>query len=243
MGVLFWVVERGAGQIGYHWQWYRVVPYVASLDGGVWKPGPLLKGLQVTLEITGLSLALSFALGLTAALLRLSSSVVARIVGRVYLESIRNTPLLIQILFTYFVLSPVLGFDRFTAAVLALSLFEGAYASEVIRAGIVSVDKGQWEAAYSLGLKPYQVYRHVVLPQAVRRMLPPLTSQAVSLVKDSALVSTIAVHDLAMEAQVIVADTFLTFEVWFTVAAIYLSITLALSMVAYSLERRMGAKT
>ncbi len=242
LGVLVWLLGRGTEQMGYHWQWYRVPPYLVSFNGSLPRLGALARGLLVTLQIAGMSLLLAFAFGILAALFRLSSSLVARALARVYVESVRNTPLLIQILFTYFVVAPVLGFDRFTAGVLALSLFEGAYASEVFRAGIVSIDKGQWEAAYSLGLKPYWVYRFIVLPQAIRRMLPPLTSQAVSLVKDSALVSTIAIHDLAMEAQMIVADTFLTFEVWFTVAAIYLSLTVALSIVAAYLERRMGSK-
>jgi polar amino acid transport system permease protein len=156
-------------------------------------------------------------------------------------ELIRNTPLLIQLFFIYFVLSPVLDISRFMSAVLALSLFEGAYASEIIRAGIVAVDKGQWEASRSLGLRTRHAYLHVILPQAVRRMLPPLTSQAISLVKDSALVSTIAIYDLAMQAQVVVADTFLVFEIWFTVAAVYLVITLGLSLVVRHLERRLAA--
>jgi polar amino acid transport system permease protein len=242
IGVLIWLLGRGTEQMGYHWQWYRVPPYLLSFDGVGWKMGALLRGLLVTFQIAGVSLVLAFSFGMLAALFRLSNSLLARALGRVYIETVRNTPLLIQILFTYFVLSPVLGFGRFTAAVLALSLFEGAYASEVFRAGIVSIDKGQWEAAYSLGLKPFHVYWHVVLPQAVRRMLPPLTSQAVSLVKDSALVSTIAVYDLAMEAQMIVADTFLAFEVWFTVAGIYLTITLTLSVVAHYLERQMASR-
>ena len=242
VGAVIWLLGRGTEQMGYHWQWYRVPPYLLSFEGGTWRMGILLRGLLVTFKVCGVSLVLAFVLGILAALLRLSGSVIARFVGRVYVETIRSTPLLIQILFTYFVLSPVFGFGRFTAAVLALSLFEGAYASEVFRAGIVSIDKGQWEAAYSLGLKPLQVYEHIIVPQAVRRMLPPLTSQAVSLVKDSALVSTIAIYDLAMEAQVIVADTFLTFEVWFTVAAIYLAITGSLSMIAHRLERRMDAR-
>ena len=148
------------------------------------------------------------------------------------LELIRNTPLLVQLFFIYFVLAPVLGIGRFTAGVLALSLFEGAYGSEIFRAGIVSIDKGQWEACHSLGLSAVHTYRYIILPQAIKRILPPLTNQAVSLIKDSALVSTIAIYDLTMQAQVIISETFLTFEVWFTVAAIYLVLTVMLSTVA-----------
>jgi polar amino acid transport system permease protein len=152
--------------------------------------------------------------------------------ARGYLELIRNTPLLVQLFFIYFVLAPVMGIGRFVAGVLALSLFEGAYASEIFRAGIVSIDKGQWEASHSLGLSTIHTYRYIILPQAIRRILPPLTSQAVSLIKDSALVSTIAIYDLTMRAQVIISETFLTFEVWFTVAAIYLVLTVMLSTIA-----------
>ena len=134
-----------------------------------------------------------------------------------------------QLFFIYFVLSPVFAISGFTSAVLALSLFEGAYVSEIIRAGILSIPRGQWEAAFSIGLNTWRTYRLVILPQAVRHILPPLTSQAISLIKDSALVSTIAIYDLTMQAQAIVSETYLVFEIWFTVAAIYLVVTLALS--------------
>jgi polar amino acid transport system permease protein len=126
--------------------------------------------------------------------------------------------------------------SAFASAVLALSLFEGAYTSEILRAGIVSIHKGQWEAAYSLGMRTRQAYQYVILPQAIRRLLPPLTSQAISLIKDSALVSTIAIYDLTMRGRAIVAETFLTFEIWFTVAAIYLIITISLSVLVHSME-------
>jgi len=135
-------------------------------------------------------------------------------------------------------ISPIVGMNAFSSAVLALSLFEGAYISEVFRAGILSVPRGQWEAAYSSGLNSFEVYRFVVLPQAVRNIIPPLTSQAISLIKDSALVSTIAIYDLTMRGQAIVAETFLAFEIWFTVAAIYLAITISLSALVSVLENR-----
>lgn len=152
-------------------------------------------------------------------------------------------PLLIQIFFIYFVVAPILDMSGFMAAVIALSLFEGAYASEIFRAGITSIDKGQWEAAKSLGMSSFPLYRHIILPQAIRRVLPPLTSQAVSLIKDSALVSTVAILDLTQQGRMIDAETFLTFEIWFTVAAIYLVITLTLSGVVRWLEQRSNGVT
>ena len=230
---------RGTGRLGYHWQWYRVPRYILEVNGGTIRPGPLIEGLLVTFQVSGLGLVLALLFGLVTALLRLSKSLVGNAAARLYLEVIRNTPLLVQLFFLYFVISPVLGIGRFTSAVLALSLFEGAYASEILRSGIVSIHRGQWEAAYSLGLSAYYTYRYIILPQAVRRILPPLTSQAVSLIKDSALVSTIAVYDLTMRAQVIISETFLTFEIWFTVAAIYLVITVLLSSVANLMENRL----
>jgi polar amino acid transport system permease protein len=236
---LIWLLARGSVQLGYHWQWYRVPAYLASRSGGQWVAGPLLQGLAVTLEITGMSLVLATLVGLLCAILRLSPSYLGRLVARLYLETVRNTPLLVQLFFIYFVLAPVCGIDRLASAVLALSLFEGAYASEIFRAGIVSIAAGQWEAAHSLGLNAPQTYRYIILPQAVRRVLPPLASQAVSLVKDSALVSTIAIYDLTMQGQAIIAETYLVFEVWFVVAAIYLVLTLSLSLGVRALERHL----
>ncbi len=232
------LILRGSEQLGYNWHWRKVPRYLYTLIDGQFLPGPLLKGLALTLEITALSLVLAGVLGLVTALLRLSSSMVGRLLARIYLESIRNTPLLVQLFFLYFVMAPIFDIGRTATAVLALSLFEGAYASEIFRAGIESIGRGQWEACHSLGLSRAQSYGRVILPQALRRILPPLTSQAVSLIKDSALVSTIAVYDLTMEGRSIVAETFLTFEIWLVVAALYLVLTLTLSAVAGGLERR-----
>ncbi|MEF2232034.1 MAG: amino acid ABC transporter permease [Pseudodesulfovibrio sp.] len=240
MAGLAWLLLTGSQRLGYNWQWYRIPPYLFQLtaDGLTW--GPLVRGLGVTLEITAISMGLMLFLGMLTALMRMSGCLVAGGLARAYMETIRNTPLLIQLFFLYFVAAPILGLSGFWAAVIALSLFEGAYASEIFRAGITSVDRGQWEAAKSLGMPPWTMYRHIILPQAVRRVLPPLTSQAVSLVKDSALVSTVAILDLTQQGRIIDAETFLTFEIWFTVAAIYLAVTLTLSGVARMLENRFN---
>ncbi|MDM8548819.1 amino acid ABC transporter permease [Desulfobacterales bacterium HSG2] len=237
-GAIIWLMTRGAERLGYNWQWYRVPQYLFSFEDGNLTFGPLIHGLGITLHITGISLLLAFVFGLMTAFFRLSDSFLARILARAYLEIIRNTPLLVQLFFIYFVLSPVLDISRFASAVLALSLFEGAYASEIFRAGIVSVHTGQWEAAQSLGMNTFQTYRHIILPQAILRILPPLTSQAISLIKDSALVSTIAIYDLTMQGQAIIAETYLTFELWFTIAGIYLFITASLSFGVRIMEKR-----
>ena len=242
-GLVVWLFAYGAGNLNYNWQWYRVGEYLFSYDLNRFQVGPLLTGLLITLKISAAGLLLSTVIGLLAALMRMSASPVARIISRCYLEIIRNTPLLVQLFFIYFVLAPILGFERFTAAVLALSLFEGAYASEIFRAGIIAIAREQWEGAYSLGLNGWQVYRLVILPQAIRKMLPPLTGQAVSLVKDSALVSTIAIYDLTMRGQEIIAETYLVFEIWFTIALMYLFLTISLSTLAAAMERYFTIKS
>ena len=238
VGALSWLIFRGAERLGYNWQWYRVPVYLYSIENGHLTPGPLIDGLFITLQITVVSLILALAFGLITAILRLSHSFAGRGVSRGYLELMRNTPLLVQLFLIYFVLAPALDLNAFASAVLALSLFEGAYVSEIFRAGIMSISRHQWEAAFSIGLSRWHTYRFVVLPQAVRRMLPPLTSQAVSLIKDSALVSTIAIYDLTMQGQIIIAKTYLVFELWFTIAAIYLVMTMSLSLTVYTLEKR-----
>jgi len=138
------------------------------------------------------------------------------------------------------VFGPVIGLDRFTTAVLALALFQGAYTAEVMRAGLNSISRGQFEAARSLGLSSFDTYRDIILPQVLQRTLPPLTNEAVSLVKNSSIVSVMAIFDLTTEGRNIVAETAMPFEIWFTVAAIYLLLTLPLSAVAAMLEKRLG---
>jgi len=224
---LLWKLSEN---LGYNWQFYRIGKYIIEKSNSGYQPGVLLRGLIVTVEISAISLVLSFIIGLTSSLFRVSGSAVLNMVSVFYIETIRNTPLLIQIFFNYFVLSPIFDISPYVTAILTLSLFEGAYASEIIRGGLNSIHFGQYEAARSLGLTSFQMYRFVVLPQALRNVAPTLASQAISLVKDSALVSTISVYELTLYGQAIVSETFLSFEVWFTVAAIYLIINIILSI-------------
>lgn len=234
------LMAHNTAALGYRWQWHRVPRYLYTVTDRGWQAGPLLQGLAVTMRLTAVSLVLSLGVAMVTALFRLSSSVLARGIARVYLEVIRNTPLIVQLFFTYFVIAPLIGMDGWTSAVIALSLFEGAYASEIIRGGIVSLPRGQWEAAYSTGLSRGDALRFIILPQAFRRILPPLVGQAISLIKDSALVSTIAIYDLTMRGQVVVAQTFLAFEIWFVVAGIYLVITISLSVAVSLLKHTLG---
>ncbi len=236
---LVWLVIAGAQAGGYHWEWYRIPRYLfRTIDGEIYL-GPLMQGLVVTLKITFWSFLLMVALGLTTAILSMSESVIGRLAALVYVESIRNTPLLIQLFIFYFVLAPVVGLDRYVTGILCLAAFEGAYAAEIFRAGLAAVPRGQWEAGYCIGLTTPRLYRYVVLPQAIRIILPPLTGQSISLIKDSAIVSVIAVYELTTEGRDIIAATLLTFEVWFTVAGLYLVLTTSLSLLVSYLERRL----
>ncbi|MCC7283374.1 MAG: amino acid ABC transporter permease [Acetobacteraceae bacterium] len=242
-GGLVWLVALGAGGFGYSWQWQRVPRYLGQLFEGGFYPGPLLRGLGVTVQISASGLGLALLFGVITATARLAGTRVGQGLARAYLELIRNTPLLIQIYLLYFVAAPIVGMSRWWVAVLALALFEGATMSEAMRGAVLAIPRGHWENAAALGLSERQAYLFVVLPQALRLALPPLAGRAVSLVKSSAIVSVIAVFDLTTEGRNIISETFMTFEIWLTVAALYLLITTPLSLAAQGLERRLARGT
>jgi polar amino acid transport system permease protein len=173
-GLILWGILAGAAAMHYNWQWYRVPQFFFRRIDGELIAGPLVRGLGVTLEVTLAAAPLALGIGLVVALLRLSRSFSGRALSTVYLEAIRNTPLLVQMYLFYFVLSPILGIERFWTGVLCLAVFEASFISEIIRGGILSVRRGQWEAASALGLGKRVTYARVVLPQAVPLMLPPL---------------------------------------------------------------------
>jgi len=238
MGLIVWAALNGAESMGYNWQWYRIPQYfyVITDDGFVW--GEISKGLVATIILSAIAFALALALGLLIALLRLSGLVVGQAVAVGFLEIVRNTPLLVLLYLFYYVLGPIFGMDRNTASILCLAVFHAALISEIFRAGINAVSKGQWEAAATIGLTRAQAYRLVVLPQAVKLMLPPMTGEIVHMVKSSAIVSVIAVAELTTIGRNIISDTYMSFEIWFTIAAVYMVITLALSVLMSRLEAR-----
>jgi polar amino acid transport system permease protein len=203
--------------------------------------GPLLIGLWITLKISAWSLVFALLLGLVAGLGRVSANPAAFGLATTYVEIIRGTPLLVQIFIFYFFIGTVLELSPYTAAIAALAVFTGAYVAEIVRAGIEAVPRGQMEAARSLGMGYAQAMRHVILPQALRRTLPPLAGQFINLIKDSSLVSIIAITDLSKAGREIVSSTFSPFEVWFTVALMYLALTGTLSLLVRRLERRLAA--
>jgi len=207
-----------------------------------WEIGPIGHGLLTTLEISFLASILAAIMAITVAFMRLSSYQVFKDIGGVYIAIVRGTPLLVQIFLFYFIIANLFHFSSFTAGVLSLGLFFGAYSAEILRGAIQSIDKGQAEAAKSLGISQFQTMRHIVLPQALKRALPTLVGEVISLVKDSSLVSVISITDLTKVGREIVANTFSPFETWIVIAGVYLIITFTLSYIGHVLEKRMAAK-
>ncbi len=205
-----------------------------------WTAGPIAWGLWTTLWLSLVSGVAGLLLGLVTGLCRLSSNPTLRHLSTVYVELVRGTPLLVQIFIFYFFIGTVLNLSREFAGVAALALFTGAYVAEIVRSGVQSIAKGQGEAARSLGLDAGQSMRHVILPQAFKRVLPPLAGQFISLVKDTSLVSVIAITELTKSGREAITTSFSTFEIWFCVAALYLVINLPLSYFASRLERRLA---
>lgn len=205
-----------------------------------WKAGPLLYGLWTTLWLSAAASVVGLIIGLVTGLCRVSSNITLRQLSIIYIELIRGTPLLVQIFIFYFFLGTVLDISRIVAGISALAVFAGAYVAEIIRAGIQSIPKGQMEAARSLGMNVPQAMIHIILPQAFKRTLPPLAGQFISLIKDSSLVSVIAITDLTKSGREVITSTFATFEIWFVVALLYLFLTLSLSQVIAWVERRLA---
>lgn len=243
VGSIVWVSYIGAQQMGYNWQWYQMPKYIYTFTDDGFQPGEILTGLWATIVLSVVSFTLATVLGLGVALLRLSGLIVGKGVAIGYLEFIRNIPLLVLLYLFYYVLGPLFGLDRWTAAVLTLAVFHSALISEIFRAGINSVAQGQWEAAASIGMSRGQTYRYIILPQSVRFMLPPLFGEVVHLIKSSAIVSVIAVAELTTIGRNIISDTYMSFEIWFTIAAVYLVLTLVLSFGVSAIERRFQPET
>jgi len=205
-----------------------------------WKVGPLSHGLWVTIWISAVASVFGLIIGVITGLCRVSKNLTLRQLSITYIEIIRGTPLLVQLFIFYFFLGTVLDIGRIASGIGALSLFAGAYVAEIIRAGIQSISKGQMEAARSLGMNVPQAMVYIILPQAFKRTLPPLAGQFISLIKDSSLVSVIAITDLTKSGREVITSTFAVFEIWFVVAFLYLILTFSLSQVVAWVERRLA---
>lgn len=204
----------------------------------------LIAGAGITVEITALSVFFGMLIGIIVALARLSDFKILRWLGNVYVDFIRGTPLLIQIFLVYFALPSIIGHrvDAFFAAISACSINSGAYVAEVFRGGIQSIDVGQMEAGRSLGMTWWQTMRYIILPQAFKRIIPPLGNEFIAMLKDSSLVSVIGFEELTRRGQLIIARTYASFEIWMAVAIIYLILTFTVARLTGLLERKFDTK-
>jgi len=200
----------------------------------------LLAGAGVNIENTVLSVGFGMAIGIIISLIRMSRVRIVRFIGDVYVHFLRGTPLLVQIFLVYFALPALINHkvDAFFAAIFACSINSGAYVAEIFRGGIESIDKGQMEAARSLGMTWWQAMRYIILPQAFKRIIPPLGNEFIAMLKDSSLVSVIGFEELPRRGQLIIARTYASFEIWLSVALIYLVMTFAVSRLVAMMERR-----
>ncbi len=204
----------------------------------------LMRGLQVTAALGLLVTALGLLLGFGVGLLRLRRGGAAYLAATFFVEIFRDTPLIMQMFFIFFGLPAVgIRLNPFAAATAAMSFFAAANAAEIVRGAIQSIPRGQTEAARALGLSPRQTMRFVILPQAIRRMIPPLMGLFTTLVKDTSLAAIINVFELTMAARVTIERTLASFEIWSVAGALYFLVTYPLSLVTQQLERRLVAET
>ena len=242
VGTIVWFGFKGSEAMGYNWQWNRAIQYVYRLTDEGFQFGEIIHGLTATILLSITAFALAGFIGLAVALLRLSNLLTGRGLSRAYLEVVRNTPLLVLLYVYYYVFGPIFNLDRYLASILCLASFHGALISEIVRAGLLAAPKGQWEAANSLGMGKFLSYRLIIIPQSIRLMLPPLTNEGINLIKNSAIVSVIAVAELTTVGRNIISDTYMSFEIWFIVAVVYLIVTLCLSVFASRLEAKFAVK-
>ena len=200
----------------------------------------LLVGAGITIEISALSVGFGLLIGTVLGVCRICLNKPLRYFAAIYVELIRGTPLLVQIFVAYFALPLLTGsrVDPFIAAIAACSINSGAYVAEIFRGGIQSIDVGQMEAGRSLGLTWSQTMRFVILPQAFKRIIPPLGNEFIAMLKDSSLVSVIGFEELTRRGQLIIARTYASLEIWMAVAFIYLVMTFTISRFVAYLERR-----
>ncbi|MGJ7921170.1 amino acid ABC transporter permease [Neobacillus sp. LXY-4] len=201
----------------------------------------LIKGVQVTLYIFVIAIILGFLIGLAVALLRLAPIRILNVIAKAYVDTIRGTPFIVQLFFIYFGINSlqIVSLDNTTAGIITVAINAGAYFAEIIRAGIQSIDKGQTEAARSIGFTGAQTMRFVVLPQAFRRMLPTITNQSIISLKDTSLLSVIGIADLTQQGQIQASATFEAFKIWLTVGIIYFIVIYLLTLLANFVERRI----
>jgi polar amino acid transport system permease protein len=236
---------------------------------GRWKANVLIQGLFTTIRLSVWATLLATAFGLVAGVMRTTPRLFNRLVGVTYVALIRNIPPLVLVFIFYFFVSaqlmPLLGveqfirdadtgtqkllailfstpdlFTAFLSGVVTVAVFQGAYITEIVRAGIQSIEKGQWEASYALGLTWWQQMRDIIMPQAFKRVLPPLANEFINTLKYSAIVSIISIQELTFQGMQVMAATHVTIEVWLTITAMYLALCMLLSFGVQWLETRLA---
>ena len=257
----------------YRWNWAPIPNYLLRWDEAAGLvPHLLLQGLATTLRLSLWGMALAGLFGVVVVLARTSRLLFLRLCARAYIEFMRNTPPLVLVFVGYFFIAsqimPLLGIDaflrtaspdtrialswlfgdprllkNFLSALVVVALFEGAYIAEILRAGIQAIEIGQWDAARALGMRRWQALRHVIIPQAVARMVPPFCGQFISLIKDSSIVSLISIQDLTFMANDVAVSTGRVFETWITAATLYFTLCLTLSLLFRHWERRFAFGT
>ncbi len=223
-----------------------VVDYLLSINGLQVVSSHIvyfLEGALLTLEITTLSVLLGLILGLVTGLSKLSKNRLLYFIATAYIDFFRGTPLFVQILLLYFGVLPLfMDAGPFLAAVIACSLNCGAYTAEIVRAGIQAVDRGQMEAARSLGMNTGQAMRHVILPQAFKIVIPPLLNEFIAVLKDTSLVATISAEELTLRGKLLYSTTYEAAWIWGTVAVMYFIMTKAFALLGDYIERRLATE-
>jgi len=266
-----YIAYRLTMKLNYKWNWSIIPQYLFFFDEteGRWKANVLIQGLLTTIRLTVWSTLLAIVFGFITGILRTTPRLFNRLVGRSYVELIRNVPPLVLIFIFYFFVSdqiiPLLGmeefvrssspgtqkvigfffsspnlFTAFLSGMFTVAVFQGAYITEIVRSGIQSIAKGQWEASYALGLSWRQQMTYIIMPQALKRVLPPLANEFINTLKYSAIVSVISIQELTFQAMQVMAATYVTIEIWLTVTVIYLVMCMTLSFGVQWIERRMA---
>jgi polar amino acid transport system permease protein len=267
IGFFAYILYRLFFSLNYRWNWSIIPTYLFRFDAEQqrWTANILLEGFLTTIKISVWATLFAVLLGFTIGLMRVSPRLFFRLIGRTYIELIRNTPPLVLVfIFYYFVSDQLLSFltiedifrnspaqvqellsfffaepgliTPFLSGVLTLALFQGAYIAEIVRAGIQAIDTGQWEAGKALGLNRWKLMRLIILPQAVRIMLPPLANEFINTIKWSSIVSIISIQELTFQGLQVMASTQATIEVWITISLMYLFLCLFLSIIVRKIE-------
>ena len=229
----------GATNLDYRWQWKRIVRYFIVQQDDGFSAGVIIEALGTTGVITFFSTLLALVLGFGIYLMNTSRLMSLHHLAQGYLMFIRCTPLLVQLYLFYFILSNALPISRMASGIIAIGLYEAAFAAEIYRAGIESVRKSQHETSLSLGLSTYQSLLLVIVPQTLPLILPALGNLFVAIFKHSSIVTVIGIDDLANTTRNLISDTFLVFELWLVVAAIYIAIAIIATQFLLRWERRL----